>query len=633
MKKIFLLLILATNARAASTLRTQDFSPTATDPNVRNLTALNITVGSATAQGLSGFKAVELTTGSNSTLTPTSLAMRGFGASPVVSVMRTNGTSAAPTVLTAGNILGSLFWDGFAGAGSSSGKGNIEVYAENTYTLTDAGGSMQFRTHPRSTAIGTMNPVRMVITSTGIIVVGNMAVNSLDLTPTVTAQLQVTPDAAYPGASAIWANGRMLVTGSEVIVSTLGSAGSGMVFDVRNASGTTLFNVQNSGSIVVAGSAVVTNNVVASGNVSGVNITASGTVSASSASITNTATAATMNATSSYQVGGVTVISSTRAVFATSINASAAITGNSASITNNLAAATLTASTATLTGQLVSPSVKGGTSGAPSMLINTDASFNNSVSAGGILIAPGGGANTSIVGDSTVICSGNCQVTGSESFVGGGDNNDITGTTSGIVAGTDHSITGSNSGIFSGSANTITADGAVIVGGSDNSIPLGADTGIFSCNNCSAQSAAVVIGGVTHVGSGLRSAILGGEANETTDNADRAVILGGTGNTIDQSPDSGILSSRNSSINGTSSSVIIGGSNGNVGDSSAILLNAGTGGAGTGNNTIDNYSEAGVFFTGTGAPPDGFALCLDGGRLGHCTSIVGVTGGCTCTVP
>jgi len=37
--------------------------------------------------------------------------------------------------------------------------------------------------------------------------------------------------------------------------------------------------------------------------------------------------------------------------------------------------------------------------------------------------------------------------------------------------------------------------------------------------------------------------------------------------------------------------------------------------------------------SGTGAPPNSQALCLLGGALGHCTSVVGATGGCTCVSP
>lgn len=38
-------------------------------------------------------------------------------------------------------------------------------------------------------------------------------------------------------------------------------------------------------------------------------------------------------------------------------------------------------------------------------------------------------------------------------------------------------------------------------------------------------------------------------------------------------------------------------------------------------------------FTGATAPPDSQALCLLSGQMGHCTTVVGATGGCTCVVP
>ncbi len=38
-------------------------------------------------------------------------------------------------------------------------------------------------------------------------------------------------------------------------------------------------------------------------------------------------------------------------------------------------------------------------------------------------------------------------------------------------------------------------------------------------------------------------------------------------------------------------------------------------------------------FTGAGSPADSKALCIVGGLLGHCTTVVGATGGCTCVAP
>ncbi len=37
--------------------------------------------------------------------------------------------------------------------------------------------------------------------------------------------------------------------------------------------------------------------------------------------------------------------------------------------------------------------------------------------------------------------------------------------------------------------------------------------------------------------------------------------------------------------------------------------------------------------SGTNAPPNAQALCLSSGQLGHCTSVVGISGGCTCVAP
>lgn len=78
---------------------------------------------------------------------------------------------------------------------------------------------------------------------------------------------------------------------------------------------------------------------------------------------------------------------------------------------------------------------------------------------------------------------------------------------------------------------------------------------------------------------------------------------------------------------------IVGGTDGVCGDNTALLLQGGSNGQSSGDETVTIYSTSGDFFTGTGAPPDDKALCLSGGQLGHCTSVVGVTGGCTCVAP
>lgn len=49
--------------------------------------------------------------------------------------------------------------------------------------------------------------------------------------------------------------------------------------------------------------------------------------------------------------------------------------------------------------------------------------------------------------------------------------------------------------------------------------------------------------------------------------------------------------------------------------------------------TIDGNVSPALTVRGSGAPPDSQALCLLNGQLGHCTTIVGATGGCTCSVP
>jgi hypothetical protein len=48
---------------------------------------------------------------------------------------------------------------------------------------------------------------------------------------------------------------------------------------------------------------------------------------------------------------------------------------------------------------------------------------------------------------------------------------------------------------------------------------------------------------------------------------------------------------------------------------------------------IDGNVSPAIQIFGSGAPPNSFALCLLNGQLGHCTTVVGAAGGCTCSVP
>jgi len=53
-----------------------------------------------------------------------------------------------------------------------------------------------------------------------------------------------------------------------------------------------------------------------------------------------------------------------------------------------------------------------------------------------------------------------------------------------------------------------------------------------------------------------------------------------------------------------------------------------------GANTLSlNGTSPAITINGSGAPPDSQALCLLTGQLGHCTTVVGSSGGCTCSVP
>ena len=73
------------------------------------------------------------------------------------------------------------------------------------------------------------------------------------------------------------------------------------------------------------------------------------------------------------------------------------------------------------------------------------------------------------------------------------------------------------------------------------------------------------------------------------------------------------------------------------GNATNAMILPGTGNVGIGSRAptaLLHVSSGTLVIDGTGAPVTASALCLDAsGRLGHCTSIVGVDGTCTCTSP
>lgn len=81
---------------------------------------------------------------------------------------------------------------------------------------------------------------------------------------------------------------------------------------------------------------------------------------------------------------------------------------------------------------------------------------------------------------------------------------------------------------------------------------------------------------------------------------------------------------------------------------SSFVVNGGLVGIGTANPTTKLHLSSGTFtldgtapivkigtmtINGTTSPPNAFALCFSAGTLGHCTSVVGIDGSCTCTTP
>lgn len=104
---------------------------------------------------------------------------------------------------------------------------------------------------------------------------------------------------------------------------------------------------------------------------------------------------------------------------------------------------------------------------------------------------------------------------------------------------------------------------------------------------------------------------------------DRNYGAGGSGAALTIAP--GTVSGSAGSIIGASISYTA--SHGNT--TTALLLEASGGSA----NHAINITAGDLAFSGTGAPTASQALCIVGGILGHCTTVVGASGGCTCTAP
>lgn len=205
------------------------------------------------------FKAVNSVSGSNASISPSSVSLALFATSGSFSSNRTNGTPAAPTPVLSGQSLGTFSSFGYTDGSPSTSKTSILAYADNNYAAGDSGGNLAFSTHKRSIADLAGSGTSMIITSSGVVVVGNMSAIA-GLTPTVTAQLQVTPDTAFPSAAAIWANGNLLVTGTATATNFVGN-GSGLTGISSGVcvlgSGTSSVLCQGSGNVANALASVV----------------------------------------------------------------------------------------------------------------------------------------------------------------------------------------------------------------------------------------------------------------------------------------------------------------------------------------------------------------------------------------
>lgn len=227
------------------------------------------------------------------------------------------------------------------------------------------------------------------------------------------------------------------------------------------------------------------------GNVSAVNLSLSGTLSATSMAAT------TFNASGSYQVGGVTVISSTRAVLASTINAEASVSG-----ANVYSGGTLFIGNGTINTTNFTPLLDQSGPG-------NDPAFPNSGLVVASSFAAGFGSGTTANGNNAIASGDNGTCDGDNSACLGGENNTVDGISSANLASSDSTNGGQNSAILSSNSSEIVS---------------GENSSIMNCvGNCELT--------------GDRSLLVGGQNNTLTANG--AVVLtdsaGGSGTTTNDS--------------------------------------------------------------------------------------------------
>lgn len=181
----------------------------------------SITVVNATGNG---FRVLFSPDGSNSTLTPGIVAIQNFAATPGFRFSRVNGTQTSSTPVVAANIIGQAGFRGYDGITAATNRATIDAYAEKNFSSTNTGTNLQFLTQVNDNSAAAGLRARMVITSTGIIVIGNNASATTGLANAPTAQLQITPS---PGFAAIYSTGSF-ISGSSVNASAFFGDGANL---------------------------------------------------------------------------------------------------------------------------------------------------------------------------------------------------------------------------------------------------------------------------------------------------------------------------------------------------------------------------------------------------------------------
>lgn len=136
---------------------------------------------------------------------------------------------------------------------------------------------------------------------------------------------------------------------------------------------------------------------------------------------------------------------------------------------------------------------------------------NNTAGATGSVVVGGDGNSASTSNRGAIVGGLNNATTGLESFVGGGNSNAASNDQSAICGGNDNAASGGQSFIGGGEQNQATGDASVVSGGEDN-IASGQDSTVSGGDeNVASATSSCVGGGSDNTASGVSSSIPGGQ--------------------------------------------------------------------------------------------------------------------------